>query len=478
MSSQDFKVLKVDVKRTPNITQAIDSDTGEVKIGIKNSSVKTYKLSVIVQPNGLPLYPHNQFLYSRISEGKESTATEAQALLAFERFLSSINKNFQSLSSAEEEGAPWLFADYLLDNLKEIDPVTDKVINNPEGYSISTARSYIDIIINFYKWLHSNGIFFITKKQKPFNFKTVTIRKGQKIDQHKMLAHLTNFRKAIVVQTTDLKGRFPKIQSTPSYMKLKPMTYEDKDIFIDYLNNNYTKGSKKTKSLMFRLKIATGLRVEELATLPASGVHYPSGNEGKIPFLISLANGCETKFDKPRKIEIPYELMLELYEYLHDDDRDELLKKGVKSLQEGQRKEINAREEYIKKYGQENASKELKPISDDFEHGRLFINANGLPYSVSTIKSEFSVIRKEIRKTSPHWYYKLHDLRSTFATHWLKENCETRALIFDLLMDELAALMGHESTEVTQKYIDFMNDKAAKLEFSRRKNLLASEALG
>ncbi|MCW8834457.1 MAG: hypothetical protein OQK03_14170, partial [Colwellia sp.] len=62
MSSQDFKVLKVDVKRTPNITQAIDSDTGEVKIGIKKSSVKTYKLSVIVQPNGLPLYPHNQFL--------------------------------------------------------------------------------------------------------------------------------------------------------------------------------------------------------------------------------------------------------------------------------------------------------------------------------------------------------------------------------------------------------------------------------
>lgn len=477
MEERDFYNLTIPVKPRPKIKESLDQSSGEIYIEVVKSTVKLRNLTIIVQPNCLPLYPHNQFLYSLLKEGKDSTATEAQALMAFERFLAPHNKTYKSLTEDQEEGAPWLFADYLLDNLKVVNPATGLVLENPNGYSISTARSYIDVVIRFYKWLHSSGLFFISETQKPFEFKTVTLRRGQKVNQHDILAHLNNKRLALSVQTTDLKKRFPKVESTPEHMKLKPMTEDDKEIFIDHLKIKYSKGFKRTKSLMYRLTVETGLRIEELVTFPASGIHFPMEGADKIPFYISTANGCQTKFDKPRKIDIPYDLMLELDEYLNRDDRQKLLTKGVSKLKDEYKKKVAARKEYIEKYGLANSPEEPVPVHDDYEHGRLFISSRGLPYSVSTIQSELSVIRENIKMEYPHWYYRMHDLRATFATHWLKKEAEKRGILFDILMQELADLMGHESTETTQKYITFMNDKAAKLGFSQKKNKLAQEAL-
>ncbi|MFT5297238.1 MAG: integrase [Colwellia sp.] len=477
MEEPDFYNLIIPVKPRPKIIQSLDKSTGVIDMEVVKSIVKPRNLTIIVQPNSLPLYPHNQFLYSLLKEGKDSTATEAQALMAFERFLAPHNKTYKSLTEDQEEGAPWLFADYLLDNLKVVNPATGLVLENPNGYSISTARSYIDVVIKFYKWLHSSGLFFISETHKPFEFKTVTLRRGQKVNQHDILAHLNNKKLALSVQTTDLKKRFPKVESTPEHMKLKPMTEDDKDIFIEHLKIKYSKGFKKIKSLMYRLTVETGLRIEELVTFPDSGIHFPMEGADEIPFLISLANGCQTKFDKPRIINIPYDLMLELDVYLNRDDRKVQLNKGVNKLKGEYKKKVTARKEYIEKYGLANAPEEPVPVHDDYEHGRLFISARGLPYSVSTIQSELSVIRENIKMEYPHWYYRIHDLRSTFATHWLKKEAEKRGILFDILMQELADLMGHESTVTTQKYITFMRDKAAKLLFSHKKNKLAQDAL-
>jgi integrase len=71
----------------------------------------------------------------------------------------------------------------------------------------------------------------------------------------------------------------------------------------------------------------------------------------------------------------------------------------------------------------------------------------------------------------------MQDLRSTFATHWLLREADSRMMIFDLLISELADLMGHNSTHTTQKYINFMNSVTAKLEFAKRKNREAQRAL-
>ena len=88
-----------------------------------------------------------------------------------------------------------------------------------------------------------------------------------------------------------------------------------------------------------------------------------------------------------------------------------------------------------------------------------------------------SDIRSLITKKHENWYYRVHDLRSTFATHWLRKHASERNLVFDLLVQELATLMGHESTKETEKYINFMNDRQAKLNFAARKNKVARSAL-
>jgi len=476
MDEQDFYNITINVQPYPKLAQSLVNDSGESTLRVKDSAVPERALTIIVQPDGLPLYPQNQFLYSLLKDGKKSTETDAQALLAFQRFLTHQNKTYKSITDEPEEGAPWLFADHLLSNLKVINPATAQVLRNPEGYSLSSARTYIDVVIRFYKWLHRSGLLYITRDNKPFEFEEVTLRRDQSVNNHDLLGHLSNKRKAITVQTTSLKKRFPKIQSTPPHLKLKPMSVEDKKIFLEHLKCNYNQGYAKTIGLMLRFAIETGLRVGELVTFPANGVHYPMTNSLLIPFTIGPANGCETKFTKQRDIQVPYSLMLELDEYLHKEGRDDLLTKGVYRMRQEHQQEMEAKKTAHKNHGILGDFKESKFVAS--EHVRLFISAHGLPYSKSTIQAHMSLIRTKIRKTHPNWYYRIHDLRSTFATYWLEEQTEKRGLVFDLLMQELASLMGHESTLTTEKYTNFMNDKQAKLGYASRKNKAAQDAFG
>ncbi len=69
-----------------------------------------------------------------------------------------------------------------------------------------------------------------------------------------------------------------------------------------------------------------------------------------------------------------------------------------------------------------------------------------------------------------NWYYRIHDLRSTFATHWLWQESQKRSVGYDFLMDELAELMGHASTSTTEKYIKFMNQLDDQINMAKAKN--------
>ncbi|MDK9758798.1 tyrosine-type recombinase/integrase, partial [Vibrio sp. D173a] len=100
----------------------------------------------------------------------------------------------------------------------------------------------------------------------------------------------------------------------------------------------------------------------------------------------------------------------------------------------------------------------------------LFLSNKGEPYSANTLETHFSNFRKQIREVDSSWYYRIHDLRSTFATHWLWEESKERNVSYDYLMDELAVLMGHASTSTTEKYIKFMNKLDYQLKIAMSKN--------
>jgi integrase len=170
--------------------------------------------------------------------------------------------------------------------------------------------------------------------------------------------------------------------------------------------------------------------------------------------------------------------MLELHEHLHNEDRIALLDKGMAALRLEHEKEVSTKKRFFVSNGGKETDFKAEPfLESEHKHQRLFVNNNGLPYSKQTIQKYLSEIRTEIRRFLPNWYYRMHDLRSTFATHWLKEQATKRYIVFDLLMQELAAFMGHESTVSTEKYINFMNDLQAKLGFAVKKNKAAQRAM-
>lgn len=474
----NFKTINIKVSRIPSLSLLPNRESGEMQFVVEPSNTsKQNEVTVIIKPDGTPLYPQNQYLYSLVSDGHKETKSQAQALLAFQRFMINQGLNYKSLTDKSTEGVLSMFVDHVIDTLKDVNQATGQVLANENGYSISTARQYCRVIINFYKWLHRNGLFFITKDKKPFDFKELLIRLDNEIDNHNLLEHTKSQRKAIQVQTTNLMRRLPKVQSTPAHKKLKPMIEEDKAIFIENLNVNWGNGANKTINLMLRLAIETGLRLSELVTFPASGISYPLNDEATIPFSIGPTNKCKTKYNKQRSIDIPYDLMIELDEYLNSSERKSLLLKGEEIIKKQHQEKVAADKATYEKLGilEEYIEPELN--EKELKHGRLFISAVGLPFKKGSFDSYMNRIRKEIQVTHPNWYYRVHDLRSTFATHWLKREATKRGVVFDLLMQELAELMGHESTKETEKYINFMNDNHAKLAIASSKNKIANESL-
>jgi len=445
---KDFVVIDIPVDLFPKIQVFIDSKTGELTPATIKRQRKKCTLRVLLDPDGRALYPHNLFLHSLMSErGLENTKTHATALLAYSRWLNAADHTYRSINSEPSEGAPWLFADYLLDNLRSIAPDTGELVTD-EGFALSTARVYIRCIIDFYKWLHRDGILVWTKECKPFEFIYVRAVINQNTDDY-MLSHISKGR-TIHVQTTNLMKRFPKIQSTAPHKKLKPLTAEHKRELEEVLDKQ-----ESVKSLMCRLAIKTGVRLNELVTFPDEQIKAPVTDVCKVS--IGPANDCKTKYSKQREIEVPYELMQELYEYKASDERQmALAKAGI---------------------GLDKNLKQRAFEEGDEVHGRLFVSQKGKPFSPNTFQTYFSSIRKKLRKKIPTWYYRVHDLRSTFATYWLIEETRKRSVAFDYLLSELSDILGHESTATTQKYIDLMNSHAVLLDHSGRKNKQADETL-
>jgi integrase len=418
----------------------IDSGTGEDSLALRdkgNLSNKT-TLKVLLDIDGKSIYPQNLFLHHLISsKGLKKADTYSQSLLAYTRWLSLCNYKYDDIKAIPSEGVVWMFADFLIDNLRQVEP-NGRVIN-PDGFALSTARTYASHVISFYKWLHHEVILPFSSSFKPFNIINGTRKAGGDGD---MLSH-TWKGSNISFQTSDIMKRFPNIQTTEAHKKLKPMTKGDLSILKEAMNCLPT-----AFQLMFQLMLDVGLRLSEVAT-------FPEDIESPILPLTAITigpiNGVTTKFGKIRTVKIPEELATSLYIHLLSTKRRNNLKRnGVKINNDG----------YSTK-----------------GHGRLFVNERGEPYSPNTIAREWIKLRANIIKKHPNWYYRVHDARSTYATYWLATEQAKRRVTYNYLLDELKELLGHNSSTVTLKYIKFLESEDTWIDHSLNKNNKVSSLL-
>lgn len=504
---KDFFVAKTIVIKYPSLKITIVDGKQEASVHAQNQNDKDEPLKVvlplIIKPNGMLAFIENTYLHWRSNSARkykyETLEREAMALMSFCRFchgsqwsnpITNISEQltYRSLTGNTEQGAPSLFGDFLFDHLQEIDVETGIVIKN--GYAPSTAMFYVRVVASFYSWLMSSKILTINEDYKPYNKRQINFVRNNKdggygyIDED-MLSHL-NSNEIIKVDTSDLVQRFvnsPLTNSVEAHKKLKPMTPDDRQLFAYYLDNK----APLELSLMSKLSIEVGLRVNEVITFPESQISDAHLDLDVIKVSIGEHNGCKTKFGTPRTVEVPSWLMEELLEYKFSDKRIATLEmKGI---------EFDENDNQI----------------GNKAHGRLFTSRKGTPYAKNTfqhfistartylnqaindgildiaknelkdIASEVQIFHEEKRKLDhkaiPRWYYRPHDLRSTFATRWLLNESQDRNCPIEDLLDELAELMGHKSSIMTKKYINFLNEKMKRFNQAKNKNTLLTASL-
>nr|WP_216609660.1 site-specific integrase [Vibrio coralliilyticus] len=439
--------VEVDTLAKLQISASIDTESGEVThspyLSPSNLGSRLKKTDIIIAPDGTVVYPQSLYLVSKLrGEGKvKDTGSIAKSLLAFTRYLDSTHYSqvdedgneippeyltYKTLSKYEEEGAPWRFAEFLLKNCNNIEGA-----NGDEAFSLSTARSYMSAVIGFYRWMQKYGYIKNDDQNVVTHYTTGTVH--QELNQHDMLAHTKSGSKR-TYETSNLMKMFPKKENTPAHKKLKPMHPEHKALFNEHINS-----LPKATGLIFLLCVEAGLRIDE-------AIHFPAHDIGKADYSNLDAVPVKithTKGSKPRTVDIPIELYEELEIYKESNARLTNLNKRNELVQSGE-------------------------VLDTVEY--LFISNKGTPYSSNTLETHFSNLRKQIREVDSSWYYRIHDLRSTFATHWLWSESYKRQVSYDYLMGELAMLMGHSSTSTTEKYIKFMNKLDDQLRVAMSKN--------
>lgn len=437
--------VKIDTLAKVKVQENINTDTGESYLDyvLNNTKIQARhkKTTIILDEIGHVVYPQSLYLASKLrGEGKiEDTSSIANGLLLYTRWLESTHHvqfdehgdeippqylTYNSLTAFEEEGAPWQFAEFLIANSRHGES------NGDEAWSVSTIRSYMNAVLGFYKWLRREGYLIDRDDGVVTHYEDKLVRK-KNTNQHDMLAHIKASAEKFHVQTNNIMKLFPKAVIRKSHQDLKPLTESHEDVFEEYVDQ-----LPMPFPLMFRLSKACGLRIKELGLFPAGRIGMLE-TEGLDVVPITLH---ETKFSKPRVVEVPVDIYEELEIYFYSEQRQ---------------KNIRKREE----------------LNDGSVGNYLFVSNKGKPYTLPTLEKHFNNLRKLIREDYPSWYYRPHDLRATFATRWLEEQSCIREVGYDYLLDELKTLMGHADSSMTEKYITFMKERDTKLQIARNKNV-------
>lgn len=405
MSDKDYYIREIKVFSDPELRISKSTNSGERKLELlHNESSKEIEIHVLVDPNGRLVKTACLYLYwKKDEEQAKITATDAKALLLYFRFLHQNNLNYWQFPHSKSRKQTFRFADFLVTAIKS------------DHIAISTAKTYLRAIVNFYKFLGRNHLIEFSEKNKPFDLEVVSIH------QTGVLSHT---QRIINVQTTNLMRKLPREQKKHITRKLSPLNQEHLNAFIKHLTT-----ISSDKALIFEVALATGLRLQEILTLPESIIINP---ESTYPISISVGpkNNVATKFSKQRYVEFPSSLMFKLYQYMWSSSRQKYTDKGKN------------------------------------QSGKLFISRQGIHFNSNTIEKSFSEIRKDLSKKFHNFNYAIHDLRSTYATYTLYRLWEEKGSL-RTAASLLQELMGHNSFTSTFKYVEFIESNALALDHAK-----------
>ncbi|EHH1101425.1 site-specific integrase [Vibrio parahaemolyticus] len=421
----DYYIQLIEVNKYPKIQVEIDDLTRKETLRLKEEHEPiSLTIHALMDKNAQIVRSATQYLYYlKKNQNKKDTSPQAKALLHYFRFIDLCGCTFDVFPEREEDRPTYRYADYLIGAIADSD----------DNISLSTAKNRMRTVLAFYRYLIYERMIDPENINKAFVQEEVEIRNTRSRDSN-MLSHISarssrGYTK--IVHTTDIMASFPSSQYRASHDTLKPMTPKHKALFYNMLSE-----LKVEKQLMFRLAIECGLRLEEFVTVPLRIVRRPKF-EDVIKVVISpIKDNWETKNSKEGGvIEISSELMWDLYDY-------------------------TLSERFINRKGNSD---------------RLFINRDGKLFAKNTIETAWSAFRRKIRKIDSSWYYRIHDLRSTFATYKFEELVEIYGVITAGTL--LQSLMRQQDFSSTLKYIKFFEVNSVKKEHGRMLNQICEDSI-
>ncbi|PMO78051.1 site-specific integrase [Vibrio breoganii] len=430
-----FTLTKLRCDLYPELKVRINDDGEVVPHAPSRSQKKEKDLPLIVTTKGKLVYPQNIHL-TICARRTQSIDTRAQALLMFTRWLDLTGKSYRDIFADPSDGVGHEFADFLV-----------RCVIGDHGeelkLALSTAKTYMRFVVDFYKWMNREGVLVWSDRVRPFEFtlKRIPRKSNKNVD---MLSH-TKRNHEIVVQTSSVMNKFPRSARILPHKKLKPLPEYELGVLDSYLHRT---DFPVRNRLMIELAYKGGLRIEEVATLNEGAIYQPSLGETECELALKETDGVQTKGDISRVTKIPASLMAELYDYKISEERQSIIDL-LSTISKG----------------------------SQFEP-RLFLSKRTLlgEIKTNTIEGIWSDLRAEIRKDHKTWYYKFHDLRSTFATDFLLTKTRESDLPLDFFFSELKSLLGHSESTDTMVYIDYLKDLKLNKEAALRRNHEAQEA--
>ena len=411
--------------RTPK--PYVDSN-GEVKVAyLEEEPVSIDKLALLVREVNdqyeLVIPANNYLLYLVIERFHKCVSSQSRALLRYFSFLEDIGVEWDDMPSRQSKRPTYLFKRHLESQYKN---------GHEDKLAVSTSKSYMRSVVNFYKFYISRGYQF---KNPPFNYETIT---------HYINAGYSSMgsKAKVIIQTTDLRlGISQQRKDTPQQLvALSDDEWKEVDRVIrkermvvrykDGIANKYPLPIEFT--LIFLLMRYCGLRRVEVLSMKLSLIRKPTQEElqkGYLRLTIGGKDGVETKNSKERIIEFTSLLMKNLYEY-------------------------TISERYLNRKKLSNAGN----IS-------LFINNKGDTFNNDTLNSRWSEVRNAIRLDYPSFNHKAHNLRPTYGVSRLKQLVNSGMQQADAL-SYIQNRMGHSSLATTLHYLHQLNNPKSGDELS------------
>lgn len=273
----------------------------------------------------------------------------------------------------------------------------------------NTINQRLRIVVRFYEWAQKQGHI----EKLPFDH--VSVRTGM---PPRFLAH---------VDMTGGRMESPDILLREKKQTIKFLTKEQVSACLAQITND-------THRFMFGLMVRAGLRQIECRTFPGKYLFDPRRRpdlvEGQKIRLALDPRDMKLKLDKPREIDMPYDMMEDLWWY---------------AARHRQRRERNRRDG--KKY----------PV--------LFLTEAGEPYGETSLTQVFASLSSRVGfPVHPHM------LRHTYATYLLwslrkSANFQGEPLLY--VRDRL----GHSDVSTTAIYLHLINSLEAQLALAHEDEL-------